>query len=291
MSAQTLATTLLSTQRIIGNVMQPPGPDTKAQDTVCTEFLKDLQSLAPALVSEAQPGDEGSLHRIGVACRLLGDFKLATLFYKKALELASNVYGADSLQASTHRNFLAGLYFAWQRFDSARALIQTSLMVYLKNLGPQHIHTRLTQFALALTYTKLGDSSLARQHFEASALKNLKAPDQAESASHWQNLNFRIISLAAMKYEQQQFDESYELFRYCIITEAHEAWPGSVIVAKSLNNLALLCRAQRMNSEAEEFFKMTLNMKKDIIGAEHADYLNTLNQYRDLLRYMGKSEV
>ena len=62
-------------------------------------------------------------------------------------------------------------------------------------------------------------------------------------------------------------------------------------MAKSLNSLALLCRAQRLNSEAEEFFKMTLKMKEDIIGAEHSDYLNTQSQYRDLLRYMGKAVV
>jgi tetratricopeptide (TPR) repeat protein len=293
MSAQTLATTLLSTQRIMGNVMLQPQLvlDKKTLEPASQQFLTDLRLIAPALITESESGDEKTLHRIGVACRLIGDFELAKMFYIKALELASSSNGADSLQASTHRNFLAGLYFAWQKFESARALVEQSLSTYQKFLGEQHMHTRLTHFALALVHTKLGDAQLARRHFDESALKNLKVPDQAESTNHWLNLNFRIISLAAMKFEQKQYDESYELFRYCVISEAHEAWPGSMVVARSLQNLALLCRAQSMNAEAEEFFKMTLQMKKDIIGTEHSDYLNTQNQYRDLLRYMGKAVV
>ncbi|HEY9733620.1 MAG TPA: tetratricopeptide repeat protein [Drouetiella sp.] len=293
MSAQTLATTLLSTQRIMGDVMLQPQLvlDRKTLEPSSQQFLSDLRTIAQALITEAEPGDEKTLHRIGVACRLMGDFELAKVFYIKALELSSGSAGADSLQAATHRNFLAGLYFAWQKFESARALVEQSLATYQKFLGEQHMHTKLTHFALALIHTKLGDAQLARRHFDESALKNLKVPDQAESTNHWLNLNFRIISLAAMKFEQKQFDESYELFRYCIITEANEAWPGSMVVARSLQNLALLCRAQSMNLEAEEFFKMTLQMKKDIIGTEHSDYLSTQSQYRDLLRYMGKAVV
>ena len=293
MSAQTLATTLLSTKHMMASVTLQPtlALDSKTLETADSQFFTDLRLIAPALISESQEGDENTLHRIGVACRLCGDFELAKLFYIKALELSSASSGTDSLATSTHRNFLAGLYFAWQKFESAKALIEYSLATYQKILGEQHIHTRLTHFALALVYTRLGETQLARRHFDLSALKNLPIPDQAQSADRWQNLNFRIFALAAIKFEQQQYDESYELFRYCVIAEAHEAWPGSIVVAKSLNNLALLCRAQQMNSEAEEFFKMTLNMKKDIIGAEHSDYLNTQSQYRDLLRYMGKVVV
>jgi tetratricopeptide (TPR) repeat protein len=293
MSFESLATTLLSTKQMMGNVLQQPtlALDSKTLEPTSAQFLADLRQIAPTLVGQSQLGDERTLHRIGVACRLCGDFELAKIFYIKALELSSNANGADSLAACTHRNFLAGLYFAWQKFDSAKALIEYSLSIYQKELGEKHIHTRLTHFALALVYTKLDETQLARRHFDLSALKNFQISDQAESADRWLNLNFRIFALAAMKFEQQQYDESYELFRYCVITEAHEAWPGTMIVARSLNNLALLCRAQSMNSEAEEFFKMTLNMKKDIIGADHPDYLNTQNQYRDLLRYMGKAVV
>lgn len=293
MSAQTLATTLLSTKQMMGSLAQQPtlALDSKTFEPADSQFFHDLRLIAPTLMAESEVGDEPALHRIGVACRLCGDFELAKLFYIKALELSTEGTGTDSLATSTHRNFLAGLYFAWQKYESTKALIEYSLGVYQKILGEQHVHTRLTHFALALVYTRLGETQLAKRHFDLSALKNMPSSDQAQSADRWQNLNFRIFSMAAIKFEQQQYEESYELFRYCVITEAHEAWPGTMIVAKSLNSLALLCRAQQMNSEAEEFFKMTLIMKKDIIGAEHSDYLNTQSQYRDLLRYMGKAVV
>lgn len=293
MTVQSLATTLLSTQQMMGSVSQQPmfSLDFKALGPEESRFFVDLHENAPQLVHEAQPGDEQSLHRIGVACRLCGYFELAELFYLKALELSTATYGLHSLQTSTHRNFLAGLYFVWQKYTATKALVEASLKVYQDVLGTEHIHTRLTHFALALVYTSLGDVFLAKKHFDWSALKNIQVSDQAQSADRWQNLNFRLFALAAMKFEKQQYDESYELFRYCVITEANEAWPGSMVVAKSLNSLALLCRSQTLNSEAEDFFKMTLKMKEDIIGAEHSDYLNTQNQYRDLLRYMGKAVV
>ncbi len=293
MSAQSLANTLVSTQQMMGSASQQPmlTLDSKTLGPEESRFFAELHENAPSLVHDAQPGDEQSLHRIGVACRLCGYFELAELFYLKALELSTAAYALDSLETSTHRNFLAGLYFVWQKYASAQALIERSLKVYQDLLGNQHVHTRLTQFGLALVHTRLGDVYKAKKHFDLSGLKNLEFPDQAQAADRWQTLNFRLFALAAMKFEKQQYDESYELFRYSVITEANEAWPGSMVVARSLNSLALLCRAQRLNSEAEEFFKMTLKMKEDIIGAEHSDYLNTQSQYRDLLRYMGKAVV
>jgi tetratricopeptide (TPR) repeat protein len=293
MSGQSLATTLVSTQQMMGSVSQQPmlTLDFKTLGPAESRYFAELHENAPRLVHEAQPGDEQSLHRIGVACRLCGYFELAEMFYLKALELSTTTYGLNSLETSTHRNFLAGLYFVWQKYPSTQTLIESSLKVYQEKLGNQHIHTRLTHFALALIHTRLGDVTMAKKHFDLSGLKTLQFPEQAQAADRWQNLNFRLFALAAMKFEKQQYDESYELFRYCVITEANEAWPGSMVVAKSLNSLALLCRAQRLNSEAEEFFKMTLKMKEDIIGAEHSDYLNTQSQYQDLLRYMGKAVV
>ena len=92
-----------------------------------------------------------------------------------------------------------------------------------------------------------------------------------------------------MKFDKEQYDEAFELFRYCVINEANEAWPGSPVVAQALTSLALLCRAQQLNAEAAEFFRVSLEMKEEILGRDSLDYLNTQNQYRDLLRYMGKT--
>lgn len=291
MSMQDLASTLVSTKELMGDLAREPmlALDTAALNPSNTEFFERLRHYAPVMIAEAKAGDETTLHRIGVACRLCGDFDLAKLFYIKALEISEDSFGADSTQTAKHRNFLAGLYFVLQKYESAKALIEYSLSVYRKVFGEEHLYTRSAHFALALVYTRLGDTRQAKKHFDESGFKDLQYSNQAQSADRWLNMNIRLFALAALKFEQQQFDESYELFRYCVITEAHEAWPGTMVVARALNNLALLCRAQRLNSEAEEFFRMTLKMKEDIIGAQHADYLNTQNQYRDLLRYMGKA--
>ena len=90
MSMHDLATTLQSTTQMMDNVAQQPSLalNAIALDPSNAQFFKDLRQLAPAIVAEAKPGDEKTLHRIGVACRLCGDFDLAKLFYIKALEIS-----------------------------------------------------------------------------------------------------------------------------------------------------------------------------------------------------------
>ena len=158
MSGQSLATTLVSTQQMMGSVSQQPmlTLDFKTLGPAESRYFAELHENAPRLVHEAQPGDEQSLHRIGVACRLCGYFELAEMFYLKALELSTTTYGLNSLETSTHRNFLAGLYFVWQKYPSTQTLIESSLKVYQEKLGNQHIHTR------PVSYTHLPEPRLLR---------------------------------------------------------------------------------------------------------------------------------
>jgi hypothetical protein len=43
----------------------------------------------------------------------------------------------------------------------------------------------------------------------------------------------------------------------------------------------VLCRSQGLDQEAEEFFKMALQMKKELCGEAHPEYQTTLKQYQD----------
>jgi tetratricopeptide (TPR) repeat protein len=225
-----------------------------------------------------------------VACRLCGQFALAENFYTKALELAETAYGKQAVETATHRNFLAGLYFTWRRYSEAAALIETSLKVYQSAFGPEHIYTRLTYFALALAYFGLGDAVLSKQYYKLCSLRT-QPMNEAQSQDRWSSFSIKLSSLAATKYEQGQFEEAVELFRHCVIHEANEAWPGSLVVARSLSSLAQLCRAQGLDLEAEEFFKMALKMKKQLCGEPHPEYQSTYRQYQDLLEALERRGV
>ncbi len=265
-----------------GASLAPASTFAVAEEPEILAFFQDLGRVAPVLVHEATLEDLASLHRMGVACRLCGQFSLAENFYSRALEIAESAFGAASVETATHRNFLAGLYFMWRRYPEAVTLIETSLHVYQSTFGDEHIYTRLTHFALALAFFGEGDAMRSKQHYKLSAL-NMQVSVEAQSQDRWSAFSAKLSSLAAMKYEQGKFDEAVELFRHCVIHEANEAWPGSLVVARALASLAQLCRAQGLDKEAEEFFKMSLKMKKELCGEPHPEYQVTFRQYQELI--------
>ena len=124
MDAPTLSTTLLATQEMMSSVFQQPmlTPVFKALDPEESRFFADLAEIAAQLIEDSVPEDINSLHRIGVACRLCGYLELAEMFYSRAFDLAAATYGENSLESSMHRNFLAALYFIWQKMVSAQTL-------------------------------------------------------------------------------------------------------------------------------------------------------------------------
>ncbi|MBP9092129.1 tetratricopeptide repeat protein [bacterium] len=284
------AETLLETQEMLNNpeVVLAIEPTDFAHGNARIQpsqsvFFQHLAGFAPSLIEDATLADLTALHRMGVACRLCGQFDMAESFYRRALNLVENDSGCFSLPAAMHRNFLAGLYFMTGREAESIPLIEASLHTYITNLDSEHLYTRLTHFGLALAFARIGDSERAQDHYLRSELggsSRLEAVDELR----WSALPLKLMSLAAVKFEQGRLFESVELFRHCVIHEANEAWPGSVVVARALGNLATLCRSQGLDAEAGEFFRMTLKMKADLMEESNPDYQVTLKQYQEFLK-------
>ena len=292
------AETLLETQEMLNNpnavlAIQPTASTISASAISTsaelqlqpsqTAFFQHLAAFAPSLIEDATMADLTALHRMGVACRLCGQFDMAENFYRRALGLVENEFGCQSLVSAKHRNFLAGLYFMTGREAESIPLIEASLHTYIKNLDNQHLYTRLTHFGLALAFARMSDTERAQDHYLRSELGSSSRLDAVDEL-RWSALPLKLMSLAAVKFEQGRLDESVELFRHCVIHEANEAWPGSIVVARALNNLATLCRSQGLDAEAGEFFRMTLKMKADLMDQNSPEYQLTLKQYQDFLK-------
>ena len=61
-------------------------------------------------------------------------------------------------------------------------------------------------------------------------------------------------------------------------------------VATSLNNLAVLYRAQGQYAEAEPLYQRALAIRKRVLGPEHPKVATCLENYAILLRNMGRPE-
>jgi hypothetical protein len=174
------------------------------------------------------------------------------------------LFGANSAQTVKHRNFLAGLYFAASQFDNCKAHLLNSLRAYELSLGPAHLYCRLTRFALTLTYTALGDRKSAARYYAGTGLKELSVQTSLDPADAWSSLLPKIVAMAAIKYEQEQFIESLELFKFCVLQEANEAWPANLLVVRTLEKLSILCRSQGLHRESDDFIDIAQQMKLSI---------------------------
>ena len=91
-------------------------------------------------------------------------------------------------------------------------------------------------------------------------------------------------------------DESYQQGNYAeaekqwlaALQEAENFGPEDPRLATSLNNLAVLYRAQAKYAEAEPLYQRALAIQEKVLGPEHPDVANSLNNLAFLYGAQGK---
>jgi len=110
------------------------------------------------------------------------------------------------------------------------------------------------------------------------ALWLIYAPNQG---AKWES----YITAAQQAYQQADCAEA-EKQSEAALKEA-EAF-DDVRLATSLNNLALLYKAQGRYAEAEPLYQRALAIREKALGPEHPDVATSLENYADLLRKTGR---
>ena len=110
------------------------------------------------------------------------------------------------------------------------------------------------------------------------ALWLMYAPNQG---AKWES----YITAAQQAYQQADYAEAEKQLE-AALKEA-EAF-DDVRLATSLNNLALLYKAQGRYAEAEPLYQRALAIREKALGPEHPDVATSLENYADLLRKTGR---
>lgn len=223
-------------------------------------------------------------HTLGLLHRIEKSFEGAETHYKKALDLSVERFGGNSPETMTRRNYLAGLYFAWERFDEAEKLLQTSLAFYEETLGPDHEVTALTLYALALVTrrgalratTKVPSNleiapvatRVSEEYYERS-VQLMKVDIKALSMDKPHDLFLALMNLSHHSFSDGKFDEAEELFRHSLLTELEEIWPKHPLVTDSYQLLGDLCSAYSMPAQAESLYRNALAIRQDVFGGTH----------------------
>ncbi|MCH8267055.1 MAG: tetratricopeptide repeat protein [Acidobacteria bacterium] len=103
------------------------------------------------------------------------------------------------------------------------------------------------------------------------------------AGSPWES----YIQAGEAAYEQGNYAEAEKQF-LAALQEAENFGPEDPRLATSLNNLAVVFRAQGKYEEAEPLYQRSLAIDEKALGPEHPKVATTLENYADLLRKTGR---
>ena len=222
------------------------------------------------------------LHGLAILMRIQNRFAEAEPYYAKAIEMTSAEFGESHPETATRKNYLAGLYFAWGKYNLARKLVEESKAVYASVFGNKHELVGVAAMGLALISNRQGRASDANEFFK-EAHRLLPAGPRASIMLDFKDLAASLFFLSKEKYKQGMTEEAETLFRYSLIIETDRLWPGHRIVGDNVQLLGDLYRSQYMATEAEFLYRKALEIRREVMGVEHLDVAVSANSLGTLL--------
>jgi len=244
--------------------------------------FKQVVLLREAFRPDDRPGLIYVLHGLAILMRIENRFAEAEPFYVKAIEVCRREYGDAHPETATRKNYLAGLYFAWGRYDEARSLVESSLDVYKAVFGEKNELVGIAAMGLALICNRQQNAYEANEYFKL-ADKLLPAGPRGAIMLDFKDLAASLFFLSKEKYKQGMIEEAETLFRYSLIIETDRLWPGHRIVGDNVQLLGDLYRSQYMATEAEFLYRKALEIRRAIMGADHLDVAVSANSLGTLL--------
>lgn len=191
-------------------------------------------------------------HRTGILSRIVGDYPKAERFYRAALDEVLKS-APQPLEIAARHNYLAGLYFAWQRYSEALSEIAVSSEIYKQFLGGAHLYVGFCELGRALFLNRQGNLEEAAIAFlnAERICRSEDGPPPSDLDLPPPELSKLLCLLAASYYRQKRFDESEAVFRHALIIEAGELWPDHPHVVSAMQIIADSYRARRLEHEAQ----------------------------------------
>lgn len=215
-------------------------------------------------------------HGLAILLRVQNRFADAEPYYLKAIELSERLVGASHPDTFTRKNYLAGLYFAWGKYEMARNLVEASYKVYQATFGENSEVVGIAAMGLALICNRQGRGPDAANYFK-QATRLLPAGPGGAVILDFQDLAASLFFLAKEKYKQGMIEQAEVLFRYSLLIETDRLWPGHPIVGDNVQLLGDLYRSQTMPVQAEFLYRKALEIRRAVMGPDHLDVAISAN--------------
>jgi CHAT domain-containing protein/tetratricopeptide (TPR) repeat protein len=234
---------------------------------------------------QAQDGDDpwAAVVKKGEELRFQGKPTEALEEFRKGLKIATEIHGADSVQASAMFNGMGMTYRDLGEYAKALEMHQRGLEIREAKLGNDHPDVALSLNGLANVYSDMGQPGKAEPLYRRSlgireAKLGMDHPDVAMS----------LNNLANLYYKMGQSGKAEPLYRRSLEIRETKLGKDHAHVAQSLNNLANLYQATGQYSKAELLYRRSLEIREAKLGKDHPEVAGSLLNLANLYWKMGQ---
>jgi tetratricopeptide (TPR) repeat protein len=169
------------------------------------------------------------------------------------------------------------------RYSEAEPLLQRSLAIYEKTVGPDHPSTSATLHELARLYQAQGRYSEAEPLLQRSLAiyEKTVGPDHPSTSA-------TLHELASLYQAQGRYSEAEPLLKRSLAIYEKTVGPDHPDTSATLHELARLYQAQGRYSEAEPLLKRSLAIKEKTVGPDHPSTSATLHVLASLYEAQGR---
>ncbi|MEG4625212.1 tetratricopeptide repeat protein [Microcoleus sp. w1-18aA5] len=209
-----------------------------------------------------------------------GLYAQALPWFEQCLSVTRSHFGSEHSQVATSLSNLACAYKALGRYSEVEPLLVEALELDKRLLGEQNVCVSISLINLASLYNLQGRYDEAETMF-------LQA---LELSKYWREEDKTLLitclnHLVALYFERYE----YEKAKFVLMRAIEESKDCSDVnhLPNLLNYLARIYKHQQRDAEAEKFYKLALEITKQLVGENHPDIAKHLNNLA--LFYLDRS--
>jgi non-specific serine/threonine protein kinase/serine/threonine-protein kinase len=273
--AAVTASALVGVALVIGAALATIGMvrATRAERTAASE-AEAARQVSDFLVGLFEVSDPGEARGNSITAREILD--------RGATDISADLAGQPVVQARLMAT-MGNVYRALGLYDEAAPLLEQSLAVRERELGPDDPDVAESLHFLGMVYGEQGRFSEAEPLLQRSLdiRERTLGPNDIAVANS-------VGTLGGDYAEQGRYEEAEVLLRRALEITKEQLGPEHPEVALALNNLGALYWFQRELADAEPLFERSLAIREKVLGSNHPELGEGLHNLGSLYYMQGK---
>ncbi len=243
------------------------------------EMFKTSLAMDTKLSGSENPDVAYSLQGLASVYKIKGNFNEAQKLFFKVLNMRKKFLGDNHPDVAYALSNLGLLYYAEEKYDASRNYYEMALLLHKKLNGPNHP-------SVAICLNKLGLINYKKGNYKKAEGQIRQSMRIEEKSIGKKNLTYAsdLLTLAFIKSAFKDND-SIAILSKEVVKTAKESMgtDKSPFLAGCYNGIAELALKVNNYKKADSLYNQSLNMYKQIVGADNLNTINTSFDYAKLL--------